>query len=70
MALDGDRKTLYLNYDVLNYMVTEDQAFCSDVFDKLQMLMKRATIISSVSEKQRNMFFNILSANIPSQQMN
>lgn len=66
MALRGNRKTLYLNYDVLNYMVTEDQDFCSNVFDKLQMLMKKATIISSVSEKQRNIFFNELSAKIPS----
>ncbi len=67
LGLQGKRKVLYLNYDVLNYMVTEDQGFCENVYLKLQMLMRSATILSSVSEKQRNIFFNLLSRKIPSQ---
>ncbi|HEY1114390.1 MAG TPA: hypothetical protein VGE66_12545 [Chitinophagaceae bacterium] len=59
------RKTLYLIYDVLNYMTTQDEHFCNDVSDKLQVLMKRGTIISNVSEKQRSVFFNILLRKIP-----
>jgi hypothetical protein len=55
-----DRKTLYLNYDVLNYMYTQDAEFCEDVQVKLQNLMRRATILSKVSEKQRSFFFNAL----------
>lgn len=65
---DG-RKTLYLNYDVLNYMVTQDELFCNQVYDKLQILMRRATILSSVSEKQRNIFFNLLLRKIPNHSM-
>lgn len=61
---DG-RKTLYLIYDVLNYMATQDEQFCNDVHTKLQMLIKRGTIISNVSEKQRSVFFNILLRKIP-----
>jgi hypothetical protein len=61
----GGRKTIYLSYDVLNYMVTHDEKFCNTVYDKLQMLMRRATILSRASEKQRNIFFNILVKKIP-----
>lgn len=63
-VLDG-KKNLYLNYDVLNYMVTCDEHFCNDVYTKLQTLIRRATILSNVSEKQRNMFFNMLLKKIP-----
>lgn len=65
MSILNGRKTLYLNYDVLNYMVTQDEAFCNDVYAKIQALIRRATIISNVSEKQRNMFFNTLIKKIP-----
>lgn len=59
------KKIAYLNYDVLNYMVTQDVKFCNDVYSKLQNLMRRGTILSNVSEKQRNIFFNILLRKIP-----
>ncbi|HEY6956782.1 MAG TPA: hypothetical protein VI385_16135 [Flavisolibacter sp.] len=65
MSLLNGKKVLYLNYDVLNYMVTQDEKFCNDVYMKLQNLMRRATILSNVSEKQRNMFFNTLLKKIP-----
>ncbi len=59
------QKTLYLTYDVLNYMVTRDVKFCNAVYGKLQNLIRRATILSNASEKQRNIFFNILQRKIP-----
>jgi hypothetical protein len=65
LTILNGKKILYLNYDVLNYMVTQDEKFCDDVYSKLQTLMRRATILSNVSEKQRNMFFNILLKKIP-----
>ena len=65
MTIVNGKKILYLNYDVLNYMVTQDKIFCNDVYSKLQNLMRRATILSNVSEKQRNMFFNTLLKKIP-----
>jgi hypothetical protein len=61
---DG-KKTLYLNYDVLDYLVTQDEVFCNDVYQKLSVLMKKATLISNASEKQRNIFFNLLLRKIP-----
>ena len=65
LSIANGKKILYLNYDVLNYMVTQDEKFCNEVHLKLQTLMRRATILSNVSEKQRNMFFNTLLKKIP-----
>jgi hypothetical protein len=65
MALLEGKKILYLNYEVLNYMTTTDERFCNDVYARLEMLMRRATILSQVSEKQRNIFFNSLQRKIP-----
>jgi hypothetical protein len=59
------KKVVYINYDVLNYMATEDENFCNETSEKMQTLMRRATIISNVSEKQRNIFFNMLLEKIP-----
>lgn len=50
----------FLNFEVLNYMFTSDSAFCNDTYYGLQNIMKRSTIISQGSERQRNIFFNIL----------
>jgi hypothetical protein len=65
LVLHDGTKTLYLNYEVLNYMITKDEKLCEDVYLKMQNLMRRATILSTVSEKQRNIFFNTLIKKIP-----
>ncbi len=60
MVVTDHLKTLFLNYDVLNYIFTRDPAFCEPCYIDLYNLMKRATLISQTSEKQRNIFFGIL----------
>lgn len=60
MAVTDNIKSVFLNYDVMNYMITRDEKFCNDTYDELQTLMKRSTLISATSEKQRNIFFNAL----------
>jgi hypothetical protein len=60
----GDTKTVYLNYNVLNYMVTRDVNFCNQCDEDLSNLTRMATVISQSSEKQRNIFFGILLAKI------
>lgn len=65
ITLHDGSKTLFLNYDALNYMLTNDEVFCNEVYQKIQTIMRRSTLISSVSEKQRNIFFNILYAKLP-----
>jgi len=57
-------KTTYVNYDVLNYMMTRDETFCNQCYEDMRNLMRRSTIISQTSERQRNIFFGILLAKI------
>jgi hypothetical protein len=71
VLIDTDQgKTVYLNYDVLNYMSTMDEKFCNDTFSDLQNMMKKSTLISQTSEKQRNIFFGIILNKIRDRQMN
>ena len=58
-------KKLYLNYDALSYMTTTDESFCNMVQQQLQTIIRRSTLISTVSEKQRNIFFNVLYSKFP-----
>jgi hypothetical protein len=64
MAVTDRVKTVFLNYDVLNYMITRDESFCGPCYNDLQNLMKKSTLISQTSEKQRNIFFGIMLAKI------
>jgi hypothetical protein len=59
-----DVKTVFLNYDVLNYMTTHDENFCNQLDETLENLVRRSTMISRTSEKQRNIFFGILLAKV------
>jgi hypothetical protein len=56
----GNGDLTFLNFEVLNYMFTTDSQFCNETYNGLQNIMKRSTLISQGSEKQRNIFFNIL----------
>lgn len=53
-------KIVFLNYDVMNYMITRDERFCNDTYNDLQALIRRSTLISVSGAKQRNIFFNRL----------
>ena len=63
-------KTLYVNHDALDYLSCNDEAYCHKVHQKLQTLLRRSTLISSVGEKQRNMFFNSLYTKLPLHRLN
>lgn len=60
---DGQR-TIYLNNDALDYMTCTDEVYAGKVYRKLQTIMRRSTLISHVSEKQRHLFFNSLYAKL------
>lgn len=57
-------RTIFLNYDALNYLMSRDENFCEACYEDMQQLMRKGTIISTTSEKQRNIFFGILSGKI------
>jgi transcriptional regulator with XRE-family HTH domain len=59
VLLEGT-KMAFMPYTVINYMSTRDLNFCENMFDYVQSLMKRSTLISKVSEKERSKFFRIL----------
>jgi hypothetical protein len=60
LAITDNAKTVFVNYDGLNYITTRDETFCNYCYEDLQNQMKRSTIISETSEKQRNIFFGIM----------
>lgn len=64
------KKSVYLNYSVLNYMMTKDEEFCNQCRSDLTNLMKRATLISQTGEKQRNIFFGIILSKIQDRKRN
>jgi len=66
----GDLRSVYLNYDVLNYIITTDEDFCRLCQDDLQNLTRKATLISQTGAKQRNIFFNILLSKIQDRKRN
>jgi len=59
VLLEGSKMVL-MPHTVINYMTTRDVDFCENMYDYLQSLMKRSTLISKVSEKERSKFFRIL----------
>ena len=60
LADAGEQKTVFLNHGVLNYMVTRDKRFCEYTKKSLENIMRKSSLISSVSEKERNRFFHVL----------
>ncbi|HEX7846976.1 MAG TPA: hypothetical protein VF476_14340, partial [Chitinophagaceae bacterium] len=53
-------KTCFINYGHLNYIRTRDEAFCQQLYRDFDNLIKKSTLISQTSEKQRNVFFGII----------
>lgn len=61
--VDGVR-VVYLTYNVFNFMITRDAAFCDNFYDNMQNLIRNSTLISTVDEKERNLFFNLMKEQI------
>jgi hypothetical protein len=60
MTLTDQLKTIFINYNILHYIMTRDVFFCEKNYQEIQNLIKRSTPLSNVSERHRNRFFNIL----------
>ena len=59
VQLDG-AKAAFLVHNVLNFMLTRDVRFCDNTFSYIQNLIKKSTLISTVSERERARFFKYL----------
>ena len=60
LAVLGGVKLSYLVHTTINFMLTRDMAFNENMYNHLHNQMKRSTLISSVSEKERSKFFRII----------
>lgn len=58
-VLDG-AKSVFINHSVLNFMLTRDTHFCDRTYEHIHNLMRKSTLISSVSERERTRFFKHL----------
>jgi transcriptional regulator with XRE-family HTH domain len=59
LVLNGVKVAIVAHTNI-NYMMTRDMSFSENVYDYIQSLMRRSTLISQVSEKERSKFFRIL----------
>ena len=53
----GSTQVTYVTHNTLNYLITTNQGFCNETDFWLKNLIKRSTLLSGASEKQRNQFF-------------
>jgi hypothetical protein len=58
-TLDGT-KMAFLIHNVLNVLQTTDVRFCDNMFEHIQNLKRKSTLISAVSERERSRFFKYL----------
>ncbi len=70
MVIANSTKSAFINYGHLNYIRTTDEGFCNDLYKDFDNLIRRSTQISQSSEKQRNIFFNILLEKIQDRKRN
>lgn len=57
MATLDNSKIAFVPHTSINYMMTRDVNYCENYFQYVQNLIKRSTLISEVSEKERARFF-------------
>ena len=63
-ALMGDRRCVYANQSALNLYLTFQEPFCEQTETYLRNLIRQSTLISKTGERERNRFFNKMSARI------
>jgi len=60
----GDSKFTYISFNAMNAINTSNQAFCEETDKWLKNMIKKSTLISGISEKQRYQFFDRVFKNI------
>ena len=60
LAITDGTKASIMTHTTFNYMMTRDVAFTENMYTQFQNQMKRSTLISEVSEKERGRFFRII----------
>jgi hypothetical protein len=60
LVVADNSKMSFMTHTTLNYIMTRDVAFTENMYNHMQTQMKRSTLISEVSEKERSRFFRII----------
>jgi hypothetical protein len=55
---------VFLEYNVLDFLRTSDPTFCQETLESLNSVMRKSIPISSVSERERNKYFNRLDSSV------
>lgn len=56
VSLDNSKMAV-MTHTAINYMMTRDVSYCENLYQYMQNLIRRSTMISEVSEKERARFF-------------
>jgi hypothetical protein len=59
MAILNEKKMCFVNHNVINLMLTQDEKFCNYSYDIIQNIIRKSNLISEVGERERTMFFNL-----------
>lgn len=60
LAVIDNSKIAFIPHSAINIIMTRDVTYCDKFHQYLQNLMRRSTLISEVSEKERSRFFRLL----------
>ena len=60
LVVTDNLKMAFMTHTTFNFMMTRDVAFTENMYNHMQTQMKRSTLISEVSEKERSRFFRII----------
>jgi len=69
VILDG-AKISFIVHTSMNFMITRDPGFCDNLYSFYDNLMRKSTLISSVSERERSKFFKLLRNRIANRKQN
>ena len=60
LAVTDNLKMAFMTHTTFNFIHTRDVGFTENMYNHMQTQMKRSTLISEVSEKERSRFFRII----------
>jgi hypothetical protein len=60
LAILDKAKLCFLTHTGANFILTRNLAFCENMYNYYQNLMRKSTLISAVSDRERSRFFKVL----------
>ena len=64
MPILNGKRIVYLSHSFINYSSTTDSGFCDYIYNYIQRIIRKSSLVSIVNEKQRKNFFNTVRGNI------